>query len=43
MKNIFTVTADEAQESQKVFMPHPLSSSLEDWVKTSYFEWQNSH
>ena len=43
MKNIFTVTADEPQKGQKVFVPHPLSSNIGDWVKTSFFQWQNSH
>lgn len=28
MKNIFTVTADEAQECQKVLVSHPLDTSI---------------
>jgi len=43
MKNIFSMTADDVQECQTVFMPHPLSSDIEDWVKTLLFQWQNSH
>lgn len=38
MKNIFTVTADEAQECQKVFVSHPLGTSIGHWVKTSFFQ-----
>lgn len=43
MKNIFTVAAIEVQESQKMFVSHPLTSNIREWLKTSSFQWQSSH